>query len=113
MASPNPHISLQSYSSLSHRARTDYASPAEVAAHLRCSRSKLEAMRASGDGPPFIKPTPRQVLYAVGDVLDWLAAHPKLQSTSDPAAAVRVRATAATLEGWMFSHETSPTSSSR
>lgn len=87
--------------SLSHRPHTDYLGPRAVASFLSCSRSKLETMRASGDGPRFIKPTARQVLYQVGDVLEWLAAHPKLQSTSDPAAAVRVRAAAPSLEGWL------------
>lgn len=91
----------QRCSSLASRAKSDYVNPRELAAFLRCSTSKLEAMRASGEGPRFLKPTQRQVLYQVGDVLDWLAAHPKLQSTSDPAAAVRVRVASPSLEGWM------------
>jgi len=87
---------------LSSRARSDYVTPRELARHLHCSTSTLEAKRTNGGGPPFIKPTPRQVLYQVGDVLDWLAAHPKLQSTSDPAAAMKARSETPCLEGWLL-----------
>jgi hypothetical protein len=92
----------QGSASLTSRSRSDYVRPREVADFLRCSLSTLEAKRSNGSGPPFIKPTPRQVLYQVGDVLDWLAAHPKLQSTSDPAGALRARGEAPSLEGWLL-----------
>ena len=43
----------------------------------------LAHARGRGDGPPFVKPSPKLVLYAVEDLEFWLAARRRV-STSDP-----------------------------
>jgi excisionase family DNA binding protein len=54
----------------------------EAANYLRLSRSTLEKMRLSGDGPPFIKSGKRIVLYKTEDLEQWLESR-KVQSTSE------------------------------
>lgn len=43
----------------------------------------LAHARGRGDGPPFVKPSSKLVLYAVDDLELWLAARRRV-STSDP-----------------------------
>ena len=54
----------------------------EAANFLRLSRSTLEKMRLSGDGPPFIKSGKRIVLYKLVDLEQWLEGR-KVKSTSE------------------------------
>lgn len=57
--------------------------PNQVEVVYGLTQKFLAHARGRGDGPPFIKPSPRLVLYAVEDLERWLAARRRL-STSDP-----------------------------
>lgn len=46
--------------------------PQETAVMLRISPNTLAKMRCRGDGPPYIKPTGRTVLYDKEDIHRWL-----------------------------------------
>lgn len=53
-----------------------------LAALLDCSESKLERDRWLGDGVPFIK-CGRSVRYSKSSILEWLAKHKPVQSTTE------------------------------
>ena len=57
--------------------------PQQVEDLYGLTRKFLAHARGRGDGPPFVKPSSKLVLYAVEDVELWLAARRRL-STSDP-----------------------------
>ena len=57
--------------------------PHQVEALYGLTQKFLAHARGRGDGPPFVKPSPKLVLYAVADLESWLAARRRL-STSDP-----------------------------
>ena len=57
--------------------------PFQVEALYGLTQKFLAHARGRGDGPPFIKPSPKLVLYAVEDLEQWLAAR-RRRSTSDP-----------------------------
>lgn len=48
------------------------------------ARSSWQKARLTGNGPPFVR-FGRLVRYRASDVEAWLAAHPRLRSTSDTA----------------------------
>ena len=65
-----------------------YLRTPEAAARLRLASGTLDKMRVRGDGPPYIRLTPRSVVYAV-DALDAWARARQFNSTSEyPAEAV-------------------------
>ncbi len=51
----------------------DLLTTKQVAAWLGMGAVTLEIWRCRGEGPPFIKLTPRMVRYQRGGVLNWLA----------------------------------------
>lgn len=57
--------------------------PNQVEALYGLTQKFLAHARGRGDGPPFVKPSPKLVLYAVEDLEFWLAARRRV-STSDP-----------------------------
>ena len=57
--------------------------PYQVEALYGLTQKFLAHARGRGDGPPFVKPSPKLVLYAVEDLEFWLAARRRV-STSDP-----------------------------
>jgi predicted DNA-binding transcriptional regulator AlpA len=64
-----------------------YLSPAEVCALIPgMSIALLAQMRFRGDGPRFVKPSPRTVVYAESDVAEYLRSRTR-QSTADRASA--------------------------
>ena len=66
-----------------------YKRTPEAAAHLRLAPSTLDKMRVRGDGPPFIRLTPRSVIYAVNELDAWARAR-QFNSTSEyPVAGAR------------------------
>ena len=54
---------------------------AAAAAYIGSTKSTLEKMRVSGDGPPFMK-LGRVVVYDTSDIDSWLASR-RRRSTSD------------------------------
>jgi predicted DNA-binding transcriptional regulator AlpA len=50
-------------------AETSYLQTPDAAKRLGLAPSTLEKMRGRGDGPPFIRLTPRRIVYAL-DALD-------------------------------------------
>jgi hypothetical protein len=51
-----------------------YLSPDEVVAIVPgLTKSLLSQMRYLGGGPPYIKPSPRKVVYAESSLQAWLA----------------------------------------
>jgi predicted DNA-binding transcriptional regulator AlpA len=44
----------------------------DVAKLLLISHSSMKRLRASGDGPPYIRVSPRVVRYRRRDVLEWM-----------------------------------------
>ncbi len=58
----------------------------ELAEIRRCSTSKIEKERLTGDGPPFIRDGV-SVRYRMGDYRAWVAAKRRVHSTSEPEAA--------------------------
>jgi predicted DNA-binding transcriptional regulator AlpA len=59
-----------------------YLRTPEAAARLGLAPSTLDGLRVRGNGPPFIRLTPRSVTYAV-DVLDAWARARQFNSTSE------------------------------
>lgn len=58
-----------------------YLSADEVCEHLPgITPNLLAQMRFRGDGPPFLKPTPKTVLYRMSAVEEWLAAREQLST---------------------------------
>jgi hypothetical protein len=57
--------------------------PRQVEALYGLTQKFLAHARGRGDGPPFVKPSHKLVLYAVDDLETWLAARRRV-STSDP-----------------------------
>lgn len=50
-----------------------YISVEEVCALIPgMTRSGLSQLRFKGQGPKFYKPTPKKVVYEVGEVMEWL-----------------------------------------
>lgn len=45
----------------------------EAVVYTQISRPLLAQMRHRGDGPLFIKPSPKTVLYRKGDIDEWLS----------------------------------------
>lgn len=61
----------------------DYlASPLEAAVFTKSSTSTLAKRRVYGDGPPFIRLSPRKIAYRVGDLKKWVASR-QFNSTSE------------------------------
>lgn len=56
----------------------------ETARILKKSESWLERSRWDGSGPPF-KKIGRSVRYVEAELFAWIASHPSVTSTSDPA----------------------------
>ena len=54
----------------------------EASRYLGISESTLNKTRLTGNGPPFVKVTPRAVAYRKADLDAWLEAR-LCQSTSD------------------------------
>jgi hypothetical protein len=54
----------------------------EAAAHLGLAPGTLDKMRVRGSGPPYLRLTPRRVVYAV-DALDAWARARQFNSTSE------------------------------
>jgi predicted DNA-binding transcriptional regulator AlpA len=54
----------------------------EAAAHIGLAPSTLDKMRVRGDGPPYMRLTPRSVIYAVDDLDAWARAR-QFNSTSE------------------------------
>lgn len=52
-----------------------YLTPEEVSALTRgaITVDRLRRLRFEGGGPPFLKPSPRRVLYLDADVHAWIA----------------------------------------
>lgn len=63
-----------------------YLQTPEAAAHLGLAAATLEKMRIRGDGPPFLRLSPRRIVYAV-DMLDAWARAREFSSTQDYASA--------------------------
>jgi predicted DNA-binding transcriptional regulator AlpA len=59
-----------------------YLRTPEAAARLRLASGTLDKMRLRGNGPPYIRLTPRSVVYAV-DALDAWARARQFNSTSE------------------------------
>lgn len=57
--------------------------PIEVEHVYGITTGQLQKLRMRGNGPPFIKPTHRMVLYRRADVEAWLELH-RVSSTSEP-----------------------------
>lgn len=48
-----------------------YTTP-EAAKVLRLSVTTLRSLRVSGEGPPFLRLSPKRIVYSGGDLLNWL-----------------------------------------
>jgi predicted DNA-binding transcriptional regulator AlpA len=80
----------RSETSLTSRGRRHAPSPSEptylrtpeAAARIGLAPGTLDKKRVKGDGPPFIRLTPRRVVYAV-DALDAWARAKQFNSTSE------------------------------
>lgn len=57
--------------------------PSQVEALYGLTQKFLAHARGRGNGPPFVKPSSKLVLYSVEDLERWLAARRRV-STSDP-----------------------------
>lgn len=63
-----------------------YLRTPEAASRIGLAASTLEKMRVRGDGPSYLRLTPRRVVYAV-DILDAWARSREFNSTSEYAPA--------------------------
>lgn len=58
-----------------------YLSPSEVCDVIPGMTEPLLAqMRFRGDGPPFIKPSPKKVVYAEASLNEWLGSRERTQT---------------------------------
>lgn len=57
----------------------------EAAAYLRVSKSYVDKLRVSGDGPEYMRLGKRKILYATADLEAWAASR-RHRSTSEYAA---------------------------
>lgn len=48
--------------------------PDEAAVYIPMDKGQLAQLRYTGNGPTFLKPSARTVLYRKGDIDDWLDA---------------------------------------
>lgn len=48
--------------------------PDEAAVYIPMDKGQLAQLRYTGNGPKFLKPSTRTVLYRKGDIDDWLNA---------------------------------------
>ncbi|PWG63848.1 hypothetical protein DF196_09990 [Bifidobacterium callitrichidarum] len=46
--------------------------PEEAAVYIPMDKGQLAQLRYTGNGPKFLKPSGRTVLYRKGDIDDWL-----------------------------------------
>jgi hypothetical protein len=76
-------ISLALDDSAATRPSARFLRPHQVEALYGLTQKFLAHARGRGDGPPFVKPSQKLVLYAVEDLELWLAARRRV-STSDP-----------------------------
>lgn len=54
---------------------SEYLTPAQAAELVPgLTVGHLAQLRFTGEGPKFLKPTPRKVLYRRQDIVDWLEA---------------------------------------
>lgn len=58
----------------------------EAARRLGLSRSWLEKLRLSGEGPPYIRIGARAVAYWSDDLIAWAESRPRFRSTSEAGA---------------------------
>jgi hypothetical protein len=61
---------------------SNYLLTTDAAKHLGLAASTLEKMRLRGDGPSYLRLTPRRIVYAV-DALDAWARSREFNSTSE------------------------------
>jgi predicted DNA-binding transcriptional regulator AlpA len=59
----------------------------EAARYLGISESTLNKTRLTGNGPPFVKVTPRAVAYRKSDLDAWLEARLRRSTSDSPMAA--------------------------
>jgi hypothetical protein len=64
-----------------------YLKTEEAAGRIGLAAGTLEKMRCRGDGPPFLRLSPRRVVYSV-DSLDKWARDREFQSTSEYPASI-------------------------
>jgi predicted DNA-binding transcriptional regulator AlpA len=48
-----------------------HLTPKELAQRWGCSERKLDRQRVDGDGPPFMRVGPRNILYPIAEVERW------------------------------------------
>ena len=58
----------------------------EAAQRLGLSRSWLEKLRLTGDGPPFVRIGARAIAYWSDELMAWADARPRFRSTSEAGA---------------------------
>ena len=58
---------------LEHLAKLEYLDPVQAAEYANSTASTLAKKRVYGGGPPFIRVSPRKILYRRADVDAWLA----------------------------------------
>jgi hypothetical protein len=63
-----------------------YVQTEDAAARLNLAPSTLNKMRVRGDGPPFLRLSPRRVVYAIASLDAWARAR-EHTSTSEYATA--------------------------
>ena len=61
-----------------------YVDTDDAAAMSGMSVDWLEKLRLSGNGPPYIKPSRKKVLYKVAELVDWLDSHRRTSTTDGP-----------------------------
>ncbi|PLS25284.1 DNA-binding protein [Bifidobacterium imperatoris] len=79
------------YTSLMERIATNpnpddiVMSPDEAAAYTSLPKGQLAQLRYAGQGPAFLKPAPKTVLYRKGDIDVWLSASVRHSTAEVPA----------------------------
>jgi predicted DNA-binding transcriptional regulator AlpA len=61
--------------------------PEDAAELLGLSSRWLELRRLKGDGPPFVRVSPKCVRYRMGDLQAWIAARRRKDTAGNPAPA--------------------------
>jgi len=66
---------------------TDLLSPSAAAAYSGYSESTLAKFRCFGQGPRYLKPSTRKILYRRADIDNWLAQFQQNSTAENKAAA--------------------------
>ena len=62
---------------------TKFMRTAQAAKRIGLAKNTLEKMRVSGEGPPFVRISPRRIVYEAAALDSWIKSRGEHRSTSE------------------------------